>query len=270
MRKFMYFGTPKVASETLAVLIAHGFTPDVVITSPDAPKGRGLSLMPSPTKAFALAHGIDVLTPRSLDKYTITSLLAYGCDYAVVVAYGKIFPEELIAAFPLGILNVHYSLLPRHRGATPLEGALLADDSMTGVTIQKMTKELDAGAILAQRETPIAPEETARELRSRLITLGADLLAGILPSFERGELKPTPQDVSRATHTHKLKKEDGLLSLDAPALENWRKYRAYADTIGTYFLKEGKRVKIVRAEFINGKFHVTRIIPEGKSERDLI
>jgi len=268
--RFVYFGTPKVASDTLAILIERGFAPAAVITSPDAPKGRGLALAPSPVKEFALTRGIEVLAPASLDKATIASIRAYGCDYAVVVAYGKIFPEELIAAFPLGVLNVHYSLLPKYRGATPLEAALLAGDAKTGVTIQKMTKELDAGDILAQRETHIALTETARELRPRLIALGAELLVEVLPAFESGDFAPTLQDASRATHTHKLKKEDGLLSLDAPALENWNKYRAYADTIGTHFMQNGKRVKIVSASFKNGHFVPERVIPEGKRERDLI
>ncbi|MHB8710551.1 MAG: methionyl-tRNA formyltransferase [Minisyncoccota bacterium] len=263
---FVYFGTPKVASDTLTTLIEHGFVPRVVVTSPDAPKGRGLALMPSETKALALASDIEVLTPQALDKETIASLRAYGCDYALVVAYGKIFPEELIAAFPLGVLNVHYSLLPKYRGATPLEGALLAGDTETGVTIQKMVKELDAGDILAQKETAIAPEETARELRPRLISLGANLLVETLPAFEKDGLEPTPQDATRATRTHKFKKEDGLLSLDAPALENWNKYRAYADTIGTYFLENGKRMKITKATLTNKKFLIERVVPEGKRE----
>lgn len=275
--RFVYFGTPKVASDTLAILIERGFMPTAVITSPDAPKGRGLALAPSQVKTLALARGIKVLTPRSLDTETIASIRAYGCDYAVVVAYGKIFPEELIATFPLGVLNVHYSLLPKYRGATPLEAALLAGDTKTGVTIQKMTKELDAGDILAGRETPIALTETARELRPRLIALGAELLVDTLPSFEKGLLTPTPQDASRATRTHKLKKEDGLLSLLAGRqgspqqhLENWYKYRAYADTIGTYFMQNGKRIKIVSASFKNQHFVPERVVPEGKRERDLI
>ncbi|MHB8660917.1 MAG: methionyl-tRNA formyltransferase [Minisyncoccota bacterium] len=266
--KFVYFGTPKVARDTLATLIGRGFIPAAVVTSPDAPKGRGLALTPSETKTLALAHGIKVLTPTSLDAETIASIRTLGCDYAVVVAYGKIFSEELIAAFPLGVLNVHYSLLPKYRGATPLEGALLAGDAETGVTIQKMTKELDAGAVIAQKATPIAPLETARELRPRLIDMGAALLADTLPAFLSGGMTPTLQDVSRASRTRKLKKEDGLLSLDDSAKTNWNKYRAYADTIGTYFFKDGKRVKITSAEFAKGTFRVLRVIPEGKREID--
>lgn len=263
---YIYFGTPKVASDTLARLIESGFVPTAVVTSPDAPRGRGLALTPSPAKVLALEHGIQLMTPEKLDDAVITAIRAYGCDYAVVVAYGKIFPEELIQVFPKGVLNVHYSLLPKHRGATPLEAALLAGEKKTGVTIQKMVRELDAGDILAQETTPIAPDETSRELRPRLIEMGAALLTATLPAFERDEITPVPQDASLATRSGKFKKEDGLLSLDAPAEMNWNKYRAYADSIGTYFFENEKRMKITKASFVHGKFIVERIIPEGKNE----
>jgi methionyl-tRNA formyltransferase len=223
-------------------------------------------LKPCPTKELALAHNIPVLTPEKLDSDTISAIREYGCDYALVVAYGKIFPEELIASFQRGVLNVHYSLLPKYRGATPLETALLNGESTTGVTIQKMVKAMDAGDIIAQEETAIGANETARELRPRLINIGAQLLVATLPSFERGETIPKAQDASKATRAYKIKKEDGLLDLSAPAEENWCKYRAYADSIGTYFFDNEKRVKITSAEFAGGKFLVLRVIPEGKRE----
>ncbi len=268
--RFAYFGTPHVASDTLAILIERGFVPSVVVTSPDAPKGRGLALAPSETKKLALVHGIPVMTPEKLDANAIAEINTFACDYAVVVAYGKIFPEELITAFPRGVVNVHYSLLPKYRGATPLETALLSGDTETGVTIQEMVRELDAGDIIAQKTTEIALFETARELRARLIDMGASLLADTLPEYAAGRIEPVPQDASRVTRTRKLKKEDGLLSLDAPAEVNWNKYRAYADTIGTYFFDPpiggGKRIKITAASFKNGVFVIERVIPEGKRE----
>ncbi len=263
---FVYFGTPEVARDTLAILVERGFVPEAVVTSPDAPQGRGLTLMPSPVKAAARGLDIRVMTPEKLDDGAVAAIRALGCEYAVVVAYGKIFPETLIASFPKGVLNIHYSLLPKYRGAAPLEAAFLAGESVTGVTIQKMAQELDAGDILAQEETAIAPEETARELRPRLIKMGAQMLADILPAFVRGEIMPTPQDATRASRAPKRKKEDGLLSLDAPAEENWNTYRAYADTIGTYFFENGKRVKITKASFRDGKFLIERVIPEGRRD----
>ena len=264
--KFVYFGTPSVASQTLETLISRGFIPELVVTSPDAPKGRGLTLTPSPTKVMALALGINVLTPDALTAETISEIKKHGCDYAICVAYGKIFPEELITVFPLGVLNVHYSLLPKHRGATPLEAALLAGDAETGVTVQKMVKALDAGDIIAQESTSIDSNETARELRPRLIEMGATLLANTLPAYLARQITPMVQDASQATHSGKFKKEDGELDLSAPDQTNWNKYRAYADSIGTYFFENRKRMKISSATFRHGKFVIERVIPEGKNE----
>lgn len=266
IRRFAYFGTPQVASETLETLIKHGFVPVVVVTSPDAPSGRGLTLTPSATKTLALAHDIPVLTPHTLDAEALAAIQAYDCDYAIVVAYGKIFPENLIAAYPSGVLNVHYSLLPKYRGATPLEGSLLAGETKTGVTIQKMVKELDAGDIIAQKATEIASDETALELRPRLIALGAALLVETLPAYLQGDIAPIPQNQTLVTLTRKLKKEAGLISLEDSAETNWNKYRAYADSIGTYFFENGKRMKITKASLRAGHFVVERVIPEGKRE----
>ncbi len=264
--KFVFFGTPSVASETLATLIENGFIPDVVVTSPDALRGRGLVLTPSETKTLALANNIPVLTPEKLDEETITAIKEYGCDFAIVVAYGKIFPDALINAFPKGVLNIHYSLLPKYRGAIPLESALLAGEAETGVTIQKMAKEIDAGNIIAQEKTVIAPSETSRELRPRLIEMGAQLLVDTLPAFLDETVTLVVQDSSLATRAYKIKKEDGLLDLNAPAKDNWKKYRAYADSIGTYFFEDEKRMKITKAEFAKGEFRVLRVIPEDKKE----
>lgn len=270
--KFAFFGTPYVARDTLEVLVARGYTPAVVVSSPDAPKGRGLAIMPSETKEWALVHGIPVLTPEKLDAEAMAQIHSYGCAFAIVVAYGKIFPQALISAFPMGVLNIHYSLLPKYRGASPVESALLNGDTVTGVSIQKMAAELDAGDILAQKGVPIEPTETTRELRPRLITIGAKLLADVLPSFISGAATFIPQDHRNATVTGKINKSEGLIDLADDALKNWNKYRAYAESPGTYFFTErnGKkmRVKIADAKYENDAFIPARIIPEGKREMD--
>ena len=265
-KRFVYFGTPLVASTTLERLVAAQYTPAVVVTSPDAPRGRGLVLTPSPTRVLAESLGIPTLTPEKLTPEVVAAIAAYGADYALCVAYGRIFPPALIESFPLGVLNIHYSLLPKHRGATPMEGALLSGDAETGVTIQKMVHALDAGDIVAQEATPIGPTETARELRPRLIELGAELLVHTLPHYLEGSITPVAQDESLASHSGKFKKEDGLLDLSAPDLLNWYKYRAYADTIGTHFFVDGVRHKITKATLVGGRFVIERVIPEGKSE----
>lgn len=269
-KPFLFFGTPYVARDTLAHLLSHGYRPEAVITSPDAPRGRGQVLTPCETKAFALSEGLSVLTPDTLDAAFIDSLTSYGAAYAIVVAYGKILPQALIDAFPQGVLNIHYSLLPRYRGASPVEAALLNGDAITGVSIQQMVYALDAGDILASEEVAIDPNETTRELRPRLVSIGARLLVEMLPAFEAGTLSPAPQDHAHATVTKKIKKEMGELSLSGDPRENWNKYRAYAESPGTYFFleKDGKpvRVKIRTARFANGAFIPERVVPEGKGE----
>ncbi len=270
MPKFAYFGTPYVARDTLALLASRGYSPAVVVTSPDAPRGRGMQLQPSETKEWALAHDLPVLTPERLDPHALEEIRSYGCDLAIVVAYGKIFPAPMFDLFPRGIVNIHYSLLPKYRGASPVEAALLHGDTVTGVAIQRMALALDAGDVIATRETAIGPEETTKELRARLIEEGADLLASLMPALFAGTAPATPQDESLATYCGRIQKEDGLLDLSADARENWNKYRAYAESPGTYFFYErnGKRirVKIRSARFENDTFVPDRIVPEGKKE----
>lgn len=269
---FAFFGTPAVARDTLAALLVAGYRPAVVVTSPDAPRGRGLALTPSQTKELAGAEGLPVLTPAMLDQGFITELASYGCRYAIVVAYGKLLPQAVIDSFPLGILNVHYSLLPRYRGAAPVEAALRAGDSETGVTIQRMVLKMDAGDILAQEHTSIGPQETALELRPRLITLGSDLLIRTLPSFIHDTATFTPQNHHATTFAPKVSKDDRRSILDGDSQErgrtNWLTYRAYAEGPGTHFFAskgtDRIRVKIAEAAYEDGIFRVTRIVPEGK------
>lgn len=271
-KPYIFFGTPSVASETLQILLSRGYTPALVVCAPDSPQGRGLTLTPSPVKVLAGQHGIPVITPEKIDDEVLRALRDVDAEYALVVAYGKILPQALIDLFPLGVLNVHYSLLPKYRGASPVEAALLHNDVATGVAIQKMVYELDAGDILATEETPITPAETALELRPRLITMGGELLAKILPSFEDGTATYTPQDHALATRCRKIPKEARELDLSGDPQENWNKYRAYAEGPGTHFFidKDGRRmrVKIKKARFDNGRFVVERVVPEGKKEMD--
>lgn len=273
MARFAYFGTPYVARDTLASLMKAGYVPAVVITSPDAPRGRGLELAPSETKAWALEQSLPVLTPATLNEMFVNELSSYGCEYGIAVAYGKILPQTLLDAFPKGILNVHYSLLPKYRGASPVEAALWNGETVTGVTIQQMLYKLDAGEILSQREVPIAPDDTTLTLRPKLIQAGTELLIQILPAFIEGRIVRIPQDESQVTHAGKIRKEQGELILSADALANWNTYRALRESPGTYFFaeKEGKRirVKITDARYINGTFTVLRIVPEGKPEQDI-
>lgn len=264
--KYIFFGTPDVAKETLEGLVAAGLRPAAVVTNPDAPKGRGHLLTSSPVSQYARSHNIPVLTPEKLDDIFQKEVGAYGADLAIVVAYGKILPESLINSFKQGVLNVHYSLLPRWRGASPVETALLNGDELTGVTIQKMVKKLDAGDIIASREMPIRQEDTTATLRPSLIKLGTDLLVDTLPKYIKGEITPIPQDEALATHARKFSKSDGEIILTDDSLQNWRKYRAFVLWPGTHFFINRRRVKITKATFQNGEFLIERVVPEGKHE----
>ena len=265
--KFVFFGTPQVASDTLAYLSKEGLVPSLVVTNADAPRGRGQVMTMCETKAWALEHGLKTISPERLDEESIAQIIAEEADFAIVVAYGKMLPESLIQSFPKGVLNVHYSLLPKYRGASPVETALLNGETKTGVTIQRMVKEMDAGDIVAVAEEDILNDDTAVTLRARLIELGARLLVDRLPPYINGEIIPEPQDHALATYAPKLKKEDGQLDLSDDAKTNWNKYRAFAAWSGVYFFAGDKRVKITKASLSDdGEFIIERVVPEGKKE----
>lgn len=266
--KFVFFGTPEVASRTLEYLIKNNWVPNLVVTNPDRPSGRGQQLVASPTKIFASENNIPVLDPEKLDDEAYEALKEVNADLAIVVAYGKIIPERFINLFPKGVINVHYSLLPKYRGATPLETALQNNDTETGVSLQKMVFELDAGDIIAYEVVPIKQEDTALSLRPRLIELGAKLLVDKLPAYLADEIELQPQDSSQVTYAPKRTKADGELNLDLPGPQNWSKFRAFNDTIGTYFFKDSKRYKVTAARLDGEQFIVERVIPEGRPEME--
>lgn len=275
---FAFFGTPDVASETLEILRQAGFLPSLIVTSPDAKKGRGLQVEQSPTAIFAQKNNILCLKPEKLDEEFTLKLSTFNFQLFVVVAYGKIMPEKLINIPKLGSINIHYSLLPKYRGASPVESAILNGDTETGVTIQKMVYELDSGPIIAQEKVNILPDEKAPDLRKRLIKIGGELLVKTLrtPSFLpliKGEVpkaEGVKQDESQATFCKKIKKEDGRIDLTdlavKPPSELYNKFRAYAFWPRTFFFKEGKRIIITDAELADEKFVIKKVLPEGKKE----
>lgn len=266
---FAFWGTPEVASHTLQQLIDAGFIPNIVITNPDRKAGRGLSITPSPVKILAEKYNIPVLQPEKITNEFINEISKYQILLNIVVAYGCILPEVIINMPKLGTLNIHYSLLPKYRGAAPLEGALLAGEKITGVTIQKMVYKLDAGDIIATKEIPIDESIDKESLRKILISEGAQLLINTIPDYIAGNIIPITQDESMATHIGKIKKEDGLININDDAITNYNKYRAYSGWPGIYFIDENsKRVKITKARLDASGFVIERIIPEGKNERD--
>lgn len=270
-KNFVFWGTPDVASETLEILKQNGFLPCLIITSLDKKSGRGLQIHSSPVATFAEKNNIPCLKPTSFDEEFTLKLSTFNFQLFVVVAYGKIIPKEILEIPKLGSINVHYSLLPKYRGASPVESAILNGDDETGVSIQQMVYEMDAGPILTEERTSIEDSETAPELRKRLIQLGGNLLARVLPDIFENKITPIPQDEKLATHCKKIKKEDGLIYLGGDAnknLQNYNKFRAYATWPRTYFFNGDKRIIITKAKLENNEFIIEKVIPEGGKETD--
>jgi len=263
---FIFWGTPDVASETLQILKQAGFLPSLIVTSPDAKSGRGLQMQASPVAIFAEKNNVPCLKPEKLDEEFTNRLKAISYQLSIVVAYGKIIPENLINLPKLGSINIHYSLLPKYRGASPVESAILNGDTETGVTIQQMKYKMDSGPIIAQEKTEINPEEKTPNLRKRLIKIGAKLLIKVLPEIIENKIKLIEQNEEDATYCKKIKKEDGLIDLNDNGVKNYNKFRAYATWPRTYFFENGKRMIITDAILENNLFVIKKVIPEGKKE----
>ena len=271
--RIAFFGTPRFAVYILDELQKAGITPSLIVTAPDRPAGRGLKLTPPPVKDWALTRDITFVQPTSLkgDDPDTDPLLNSEWDLFIVAAYGKILPEALVHAPAFGTLNVHPSLLPKFRGASPIESQILADERTVGVSIMQLDREMDHGPVLAQAsitldEWPVR----ARDLEELLATEGGSLLAESIPPYLRGELTPTEQDHAAATYTKKIKKEDGEIDIAGNGYQNYLKFCAYDEWPGTFFFKDGVRIKIVDAELRNGQFIPLRVIPEGKKEQDWV
>ena len=267
---FAFFGTPDIASRTLDILKEDGYVPSIIITSPDKPSGRGMEIHESPVSTWAKENNITCLKPEKINQDFMDEFSKLNISLSIVVAYGKILPEILINTPTLGTINIHYSLLPKYRGASPLPSALLNGDTTTGVSIQQMAFKLDSGPILSSKEIPIDINATKDDLKNILIKLGGDLLCEILPKIINKEIEPIIQDESEATYCTKIDKEDGEVNLTDEAILNYNKYRAFYGWPGIYFFteKHGKkiRVKIKQAVYDSGQFIVKRVTPEGKKE----
>ncbi len=245
--RLAFFGTPDAAVPSLERLADAGHDIALVITQPDRPKGRGYEPAPSPVKRAALARGLPVSEPLKIRQPEfIDTLRGLGLEVMVVVAYGKIIPQAIIDIPPLGIVNVHFSLLPAYRGAAPVEWAIANGETRTGVTTMRIDAGLDTGDILLQREVEIGPEETAAELSRRLAPMGADLLLETLEELRTGAVTPRPQDHSRATYAPMLTKEDGRIDWSWPALKIHHRVRGFQPWPGAYCLFRGRLLHIWR------------------------
>lgn len=240
-------GSPDFSLPTLQSL-ASRYAVVGVVTQPDRPAGRGRGLTSPPVKALAQRLEIPIIQPPSLRQPEMYEhLVNWKPDLIVVAAYGQILRANVLSLPPHGCLNVHASLLPRWRGASPIQAAILAGDQVSGVTIMRMDIGMDTGDILCQRETPIQDSDNAETLSDRLAKIGGDLLMETLPIYLEGKITPTPQNQDAATYAPLLRKEDGELNFSHGAIELERRIRAFTPWPGAYMNWQGKILKILRA-----------------------
>lgn len=240
-----FLGTPAAAIPSLAALTDIA-TVELVVTRPDAPRGRSKTPTPPPIKTAAIEWGIPVRQPESHEELESTIQEA-SVDIAVVVAYGRILRAAALEATRLGFVNVHFSLLPRWRGAAPVERTILAGDTLTGVTLMQLDEGLDTGPLLGVHETSINPEETAGELTARLAALGATMLVDVLPAYARGRVQPAPQIAAGVTHAPVLTTAEAEITATMDADEASRMIRAYAPRPGAWAVIDDVRTKVWRA-----------------------
>ncbi|MDQ3076843.1 MAG: methionyl-tRNA formyltransferase [bacterium] len=269
---FIFFGTSDYAVIVLEALIAEGYIPKLVVTTPDKPAGKHLKLTPPPVKSSAEKHNLEIIQPEKLkDPAVLEKIKNYNPDLSIVVAYGKIIPQAIIDLPKYKTLNLHASLLPKLRGASPIETAILTNEKNTGVTIMLIDELMDHGPVIMQKEVVVEPwPPTASELGERIVGHGAELLINIIPQWIKGKITPQSQDHTLATYTKKIEKVDGLIDLTNDPYKNFLKIQAYADWPKTFFFveKNGKKVRVIikKAEYKDGILSILRVVPEGKKE----
>jgi len=252
--KVVFFGTPAFAVPTLERLVLGRHAVVGVITQPDRPRGRGQKPSDGPVKRLAIRHGIPVLQPERLkDEAFVAAFTALAADLGVVAAYGKILPGQVLAIPPLGLINVHASLLPRYRGAAPIQRAVVAGETETGVSIMRVVRELDAGPVFAAHSLAIGPDETSESLEHRLAAAGADLLLRVVGEIEQGHARETPQDERLATYAPRLTKDEGLICWDAPAPVIHNKIRGLHPWPHAYTYLEQARFIILESAVSGGQ-----------------
>src|SRR5215469_7676070 len=246
----VFCGTPRFAVPTLDKLVEAGHAMPLVVTQPDKPRGRGMELSFSPVKEAALRLGLPIIQPDKINtNETFRARLADTCpDAIIVVGYGRIIPQWMIDLPRLGNLNLHASLLPKYRGAAPIQWAIACGEEITGVTTMRIDSGLDTGDILLQRELPIESEDTAETLAPKLAAIGADLMIETLSGLESGAITATPQDHAKATLAPTLKKEDGRIDFARTAAEIVDRLRGFQSWPGAYTTFKGKALQVHKAQ----------------------
>lgn len=271
--RIAFFGTPDIAVWVLEELAYAGITPELIITNPDSLQGRKHTLTPPPVKVWAEKHGVPVFQPKTVqNQEALTPLLSANWDLFIVVAYGAIMPKWLIDLPSHGTLNVHPSLLPKLRGASPIRTALLEGLAETGVTIMLMDEKMDHGPIIAQTTIPLELIP-GRQLDQKLARLGGVLLSQTIPAWLKGEILPKEQDHTEATYSKKFTTDMAEIMLDPhhmpsgeQARTTLRKIYAFDGNPGAFFMYNSKRVKIIKAHIEHEQLVIDTVIPEGKKE----
>jgi methionyl-tRNA formyltransferase len=247
--KVVFCGTPQFAVPSLRALLDAGFEIPLVLSQPDRPSGRGMQVSPTPVKQLALERGVEVIQPEKIKNNVElrARLEEIAPEAIVVVAYGRIIPQWMIDLPPLGNINGHASLLPKYRGAAPIQWAIATGETVTGVTTMRIDAGLDTGDMLLKRETAILPEDTAVTLSPRLAALTAELLVETLPTLKEGRIQPQKQDDAHASLAPILKKEDGLIDFQRTATEIWNRLRGFQPWPGAYTSFRGKNLAVVNA-----------------------
>jgi methionyl-tRNA formyltransferase len=246
-------GSPAYAVPSLEGLVTAGYEVAAVYTQPDRPAGRGRVLAAPAVKTYARGRGLPVLQPADLrDEAALKRLRELRPDAICICAFGQILTQAVLDVPPYQCLNVHFSLLPRHRGAAPVAAAILAGDEFTGVSIQLVRVELDTGPVLARAAVPILPADTTGTLLTKLGQVGAALLLEALSGWRRGELEPQPQNEAAASYFPQLKKGEGEIDWSLPAAVIWRRVRAFQPWPGAYTMWRGKQLKIIEAAVLTG------------------
>jgi methionyl-tRNA formyltransferase len=256
-------GTPSIALPSFKKLLENRHEIKLVISQPDKPMGRGMKLVPTPIKEIALKNNIPVYQPVKIkeDIEALEKIKKVNPDLIVVVAYGQIIPASIIYYPPFGAINVHFSLLPKYRGAAPVQWAILNGESRTGVTIFQLNEKMDEGDILRQKEVEILPHEKASHLENRLAEIGAELLIETISLLEQNKIKPQKQDHSCATYAPKLKKENGLIDWGKSSEVIDRMVRALDIWPTAYYFLKGKRIKIIEGKVVNLQLDISNLLP---------
>jgi methionyl-tRNA formyltransferase len=246
--RLVFMGSPQFAVPPLEYLLLNGYQVAAVYTQPDRPAGRGRGLAASPVKQLAQARGLTVVQPANFKAAeTREQLKAFNPDVIVVAAFGQILPQPVLELPKFGCLNIHPSLLPRFRGASPVASAILAGDDFTGVSIMLLDQGLDTGPLLARAQVPVSPRDTTGSLTAKLSWLGARLLGEVLVGWGRGELTPQPQNEAEASYCGPITKEEGEIDWRLSAVAIWRRVRAFNPWPGGYTRWRGKTLKVMEA-----------------------